>query len=66
MDIQLKKDITFLLSFAPADDPQSVPEGLSPMFYFTGTHEGDVEIAKNIADIKSRYITDQTTDSDTE
>jgi len=60
MDIQLKQDIAFLLSFAPVEEPESVPEGLSPMFYFTGTHEGDIKIAQRIADIKARYA-DQTT-----
>lgn len=61
MDIQLKQDIAFLLSFAPVEEPNAVPKGLSPMFYFTGTHEGDTKIAQRIANIKARYV-DQTTD----
>lgn len=63
MDLQLKKDIEFLLSFAPCDHPEDVPEDLNPMFYFTGTHEGDVNIAKRIEEIKDRYCSDQTSSS---
>lgn len=64
MDIQLKKDIEFLLSFAPCDDPEEVPEGLNPMFYFTNTHEGDVKIAQRIKDIRDRYLNNQEDDGD--
>lgn len=52
---KLQQDIDFLLSFAPADDPASVPDGLSPMFYFSNSYAGDVRIAQRIADIKQRY-----------
>tara|TARA_B100000929_G_scaffold286481_2_gene271703 strand:+ start:742 stop:942 length:201 start_codon:yes stop_codon:yes gene_type:complete len=66
MDIQLKKDIEYLLSFAPCDQPEDVPEGLNPMFYFTNTYEGDRLIAERIAEIKSRYNIDQSSKSDDE
>lgn len=65
MDIPMKKDIAFLLSFAPCDDPSEVPEGLSPMFYFTGTYEGDLANAERIAEIKARYGIGQSNESDT-
>jgi len=65
MDLQLEQDIKFLLSFVPCDSPDDVPEGLNPMFYFTGTCEGDREIARKISDIRSRYNVDQeSTDTD--
>lgn len=62
----MKKDIAFLLSFAPCDDPSEVPEGISPMFYFSGTYEGDLAIAERIADIKSRHGIAQNSKRDTE
>ena len=61
MDIQLEKDIEFLLSFAPVEKAEDVPEGLAPMFYFSGTYEGDVAIANRIEEIKSRYVNSQNT-----
>lgn len=51
----VKKDIEFLLTFVPATDPNQVQEGLAPMFYITGTYEGDVELAKKIQEICERY-----------
>lgn len=65
MDIQLKEDIEFLLSFSPCDAPEDVPEGLNPMFYFTGTYEGDKELAERIAEIRNRYL-GQSSEQDTE
>lgn len=64
MDIQLKSDIEFLLSFAPCDDPEEVPEGLNPMFYFTNTYDGDVKLAQRIRDIKDRYLNNDNSDND--
>lgn len=52
---QIKKDITLLLSFAPATDPEDVIEGLCPTFYITGTYEGDLAIVERIKIIKDRY-----------
>jgi hypothetical protein len=66
MDIPMNADIEFLLSFAPCDTPADVPSGLSPMFYFTGTYEGDLAIARKIADIKVRHDIGQSSKSDTE
>ena len=66
MDNQTKEDIEFLLSFAPVDNPDNVPEGLSPMFYFTTCYEGDKKLAERVKDIKERYQVplDNETDSD--
>jgi len=52
---QLHEDLKYLLSFAPAQCPSEVIEGLSPMFYITNTYDGDVEIAQRIKDIHVRY-----------
>ena len=55
MNEQTIEDIKYLLSFAPAQSPEQVTEGLMPMFYVTGTHEGDVGIASRIEEIRNRY-----------
>lgn len=52
---QIREDIKFLLSFAPALAPDDVDSGLAPMFYLTGTYEGDVAVAKRVQDICDRY-----------
>jgi len=52
---QVRKDIEFLLTFVPATDPAKVVKGLAPMFYVTGTYEGDVELAKKAKAIIDRY-----------
>jgi hypothetical protein len=52
---QIKEDIKFLLSFAPARDPKKVEKGLAPMFYVTGTYDGDVALAKKAQEIQIRY-----------
>jgi len=52
---EVRDDIEFLLSFTPASDPSEVVEGLAPMFYISGTYEGDVEIAERVHEIRDRY-----------
>ena len=52
---QVRKDIEFLLTFVPATDPAKVVKGLAPMFYITGTYEGDVKLAKRAKAIIERY-----------
>jgi hypothetical protein len=52
---QIRKDISFLLSFVPAKDPSQVEKGLAPMFYVTGTYDGDVELARRAQEIQARY-----------
>ena len=52
---QVKEDVEFLLEFMPAKDPAEVAEGLAPMFYVTGTYEGDVKLADRVRDIRERY-----------
>lgn len=52
---QVKEDIEFLLSFTPASDPAEVSQGLAPMFYITGTYEGDLKLAERVHDIRDRY-----------
>jgi len=54
-DAKVKKDIEFLLSFTPSDNPEEVPEGLAPMFYFTQTYEGDVKLAERVHEIRDYY-----------
>lgn len=51
----VKDDIRFLLKLAPASDPRDVEPNLSPMFYVTGSYEGDVELVTRIRDIRDRY-----------
>lgn len=52
---QLINDIKFLLSFAPAERPEQVESGLSPMFYVTGNYEDDRDIAVKIQQIRDRH-----------
>lgn len=52
---QVKEDVEFLLSFTPASGPSEVAPDLAPMFYVSGTYEGDVEIAKRVQIIRERY-----------
>ena len=53
---EVKDDIRFLLKLAPsALDPNEVEKDLSPMFYVTGTYEGDLELVTRIRDIRERY-----------
>lgn len=52
---QVRKDIEFLLSFVPATKSAQVSEGLAPMFYVTGTYEGDVKLATRVQEICERY-----------
>lgn len=54
-DNQLKEDLIFLLSFAPARSTRDVAKGLAPMFYVTGSYKGDLEIAKRVEDILVRH-----------
>lgn len=51
----IRNDIEFLLRFIPATDPKQVERGLAPMFYITGTYEGDVELATKVKEICDRY-----------
>jgi len=51
----IRKDIEFLLRFIPATDPAQVEQGLAPMFYITGTYEGDVDLATKVKTICDRY-----------
>ena len=52
---QVKEDIKFLLDFTPASDPSEVVPGLAPMFYITGTYEGDMQLAERVHEIRDRY-----------
>ena len=52
---QLKRDLEYLLSFAPAQCPSEVEPDLSPMFYVTASYDGDIAIAQRIKDIRDRY-----------
>lgn len=47
------EDLKLLLSFAPDEKPEDVPKGLSPMFYFTLTHDGDKSIAERLQRIRA-------------
>lgn len=52
---QLRDDLKFLLSFAPAQSPEHVVAGLAPMFYVTLTYEGDLALAERVEAIRKRY-----------
>ena len=52
---KVKDDITFLLNLAPASDPNDVEPNLAPMFYITGTYDGDVTLVSRIKEIRDRY-----------
>jgi hypothetical protein len=43
----LREALALSLSFAPKGPVPEGPKG-NPMFYFTGTYEGDVELQKRI------------------
>lgn len=49
---QARRDIMFLLSFAPKD----VPDGLDPTFYFTLSYEGDKALHARIAEIRDNIL----------
>lgn len=48
-------DIVFLLSFAPALSADDVSDGLSSMFYMTGSYQGDLKIATRVEEIRERH-----------
>lgn len=52
---KVRKDIEFLLSFVPATEPMQVREGLAPMFYVTGSYDGDITLANRVQEICERY-----------
>lgn len=52
---EVKDDIRFLLTLAPASNPDDVEPNLSKMFYVTGSYEGDVALVSRIKDIRDRY-----------
>ena len=53
---EVKDDIRFLLDLAPsALDPSDVEPNLAPMFYVTGSYEGDVKLVSRIKQIRDRY-----------
>jgi hypothetical protein len=52
---QIRDDLEFLLSFAPAKDPKKVEQGLAPMFYVTGSYAGDYALAERVQKICERY-----------
>lgn len=52
---QVKEDVEFLLKFTPADHPTQVEPNLAPMFYVTGTYEGDLALAEKVQGIRERY-----------
>lgn len=52
---QIKEDIEFLLSFCPAQSLSQVEDNLPPMFYITGSYQGDKEIAARVERICERY-----------
>lgn len=46
--------LKFALSFAPKEQPEDVPQGLSPMFYLTTSYEGDLKIAEKLKEIRTK------------
>lgn len=65
---KVRSDIEYLLGFVPATHPDQVSKGLAPMFYITGTYEGDVALASRVQEICERYdiVLDHDEDEDFE
>jgi hypothetical protein len=61
---QVKEDVEFLLRFTPADHPTKVEPNLAPMFYVTGTYEGDLRLAEKVQGIRERYDIVETNDEE--
>ena len=61
---QVKEDVEFLLTFTPASDPAKVEPNLAPMFYITGTYEGDLKLAEKVKAIRERYDIVEQNDED--
>jgi hypothetical protein len=61
---QVKEDVEFLLRFTPADHPTKVEPDLAPMFYVTGTYEGDLRLAEKVQGIRERYDIVETNDEE--
>jgi len=60
----ITEDVKFLLSFAPATHVKDVHPGLMPMFYISGSYEGDRALVQRIQDIVERYEIDVNTIED--
>ena len=60
----ITEDIKFLLSFAPATNVKDVHPGLMPMFYLTGSYDGDVALVQRIQSVVERYNIDVDTIED--
>lgn len=54
-----KKDVEFLLSFAPAFARDEVEDGLAPMFYITNSYAGDMRLIGRLSDIIDEYGLDR-------
>lgn len=54
----IQSDIEFLVSFLPARRVKDVEPGWAPMFYITGTYEGDIAIMQRIEEICQKYNLD--------
>lgn len=52
---QIRDDFKFLLSFVPETDPGRIDDDLMPMFYVTGSYQGDVDIANRASKIMEKY-----------
>lgn len=49
-----KDDVRFLLSLLPDWAEGEVPEGLDPMFYGTGSAEGDRDVKRRVDEIRAK------------
>lgn len=61
---QIRQDLEYLLSFVPARCREDVDKGLAPMFYVTGTYEGDIALADRVKEICERYNIEENDDDE--
>ena len=50
----LEADVEFLFAFVPPW-AKEVPDGLNPMFYGTGSADGDRQVAAQVAEVAARH-----------
>ena len=50
-----KEDLALLFSLACIADFKEPAANLSPIFYLTGTYEGDIDIFKQVREIQKKF-----------
>ena len=49
-----EKQVRLMLSFCPDDTADDLPKGAMPMFYHPLTYSGDLEISKQLDEIRAK------------